>query len=267
MAKVWELDLPKHETLILLALTDHAADDGTQIYPSIAYIAWKTGYSVRRIKDIMKNFRDRGILQFIEWSHLGTKHYKVNLSSLSDKVSFEDFNEEIKDQKAKNKSQHSQKTGVQPSTSGVQPSTSGVQPSTSGGAVGITRTISKNHQTISISNESSVVKNLENTPTKYETESLDENVTEHTPADVQADKRFIPGGHVGTSVPRPFADVAPGSDPSNGHSIEGETLDVAAAYEKRSACQHGKRRRKCAECLKYYDANGAWPEIMAMAGV
>jgi len=55
MARVWELDLPHAERLVLLALADHADHVGDNIYPSIGLIAWKTGYSSRQVQRIVKS--------------------------------------------------------------------------------------------------------------------------------------------------------------------------------------------------------------------
>jgi hypothetical protein len=64
MASVWELDLPQNEKLVLLALADHSDDRGS-CYPSVARLAWKSGYSVRQMQAILKNLRVSGILEVI----------------------------------------------------------------------------------------------------------------------------------------------------------------------------------------------------------
>jgi hypothetical protein len=70
MASVWELDLPQNEKLVLLALADHSDDRGS-CYPSIARLAWKSGYSVRQTQAILKNLRVSGILEVIGSSARG----------------------------------------------------------------------------------------------------------------------------------------------------------------------------------------------------
>jgi hypothetical protein len=64
MAAVWELNLPQNEKLVLLALADHSDDRGS-CYPSVARLAWKSGYSVRQIQAILKVLRNRGILEVV----------------------------------------------------------------------------------------------------------------------------------------------------------------------------------------------------------
>ena len=60
MAQVWELELSHNAQSVLLALADHADDDG-YCYPSVGRLAWKTGYGVRQVQRTLKNLRDRGL--------------------------------------------------------------------------------------------------------------------------------------------------------------------------------------------------------------
>ena len=58
MALVWQHQFDHAEQAIMLALADHAHDDGTEIRPSVARLAWKTGYEERQIYRILKRLRD-----------------------------------------------------------------------------------------------------------------------------------------------------------------------------------------------------------------
>ena len=60
MAQVWELELPHNTQSIMLALADHADDDG-YCYPSVGRLAWKTGYGVRQVQRTLKDLRDTGL--------------------------------------------------------------------------------------------------------------------------------------------------------------------------------------------------------------
>ena len=60
MAQVWELELSHNVQSILLALADHADDDG-YCYPSVGRLAWKTGYGVRQVQRTLKYLRDGGL--------------------------------------------------------------------------------------------------------------------------------------------------------------------------------------------------------------
>ena len=43
----------------MLALADHAHDDGTEIRPGLARLAWKTGYSDQQVRRILVRLRDK----------------------------------------------------------------------------------------------------------------------------------------------------------------------------------------------------------------
>jgi hypothetical protein len=62
MGLAWETSLPQAEKFVLLALCDHAHDDGSHVYPSISYLAWKVGASVRTIQRTMRALEERGVI-------------------------------------------------------------------------------------------------------------------------------------------------------------------------------------------------------------
>ena len=62
MSRVWEVDLEHGAQGLLLALADHADDDGRRCYPSVPYLAWKTGYSESQVRRIMKQLRESGLI-------------------------------------------------------------------------------------------------------------------------------------------------------------------------------------------------------------
>lgn len=63
MSLVWKLDLPHPQQAVLLALADHAHDDGTSARPSLGYVAWKTGYSLASVKRTVRSLRAKGLIQ------------------------------------------------------------------------------------------------------------------------------------------------------------------------------------------------------------
>lgn len=81
MARVWELDLPHSERLVLLALADHADHVGDNIYPSIGLIAWKTGYSSRQVQRIIKSLVDMEILCVVDQPEGRTTVYRMDLTA------------------------------------------------------------------------------------------------------------------------------------------------------------------------------------------
>ena len=62
MGKVWELDIPAEQQTVLLALADHAHDDGTSSHPGVRYLAWKVGMSERTVQRVLAVLRDRSII-------------------------------------------------------------------------------------------------------------------------------------------------------------------------------------------------------------
>jgi hypothetical protein len=82
MGAVWDADLPRDQKFILLAYADHAEHDGSNIYPSVPKIAWKTGYSERQVQRITKELIDAKIMVRMGDSHLGTHLYRINMKAL-----------------------------------------------------------------------------------------------------------------------------------------------------------------------------------------
>lgn len=62
MSRVWKLKLTPAKKIVLLALTDHADQDGNGIRPSIPTIAWKTDYSENQVRRIIKQLVQDGLL-------------------------------------------------------------------------------------------------------------------------------------------------------------------------------------------------------------
>ena len=90
MAMVWKCQLAHNQQSVLLALADHADDDGTNCYPAMGYIAWKTDYSVRQVRRVVKQLRDIGALVILDESRGQGRpvHYQVNLSGLPRKPAY-----------------------------------------------------------------------------------------------------------------------------------------------------------------------------------
>lgn len=63
MDRVWGLNLDHASKLILMALSSHAHNDGTSAYPSVALLAWKTGYSDRQIQRTLRGLERLGIIE------------------------------------------------------------------------------------------------------------------------------------------------------------------------------------------------------------
>jgi DNA-binding transcriptional ArsR family regulator len=63
MGRVFYLDLPAHLKLTLLALGDHAEDDGSGIFVGQARLARKTGASERAVRGHIAELREMGLIE------------------------------------------------------------------------------------------------------------------------------------------------------------------------------------------------------------
>lgn len=83
MTAAWKLDLPPTEKAVLVAMVDHARDDGSHCYPSIERIAAKTGFGQRAVQSAINRLRARGILVVVAYERGGRGHateYQIDLS-------------------------------------------------------------------------------------------------------------------------------------------------------------------------------------------
>jgi DnaA N-terminal domain len=82
---IWEADLPRPDKYVLLALADHAKEDGSDVYPSLARVQWKTGYSETQVRDIMRSLIEPGILVLVKKGGNGstdTNRYRIDFKAL-----------------------------------------------------------------------------------------------------------------------------------------------------------------------------------------
>ena len=89
MCLVWDYEFDHSEQSVVIALADHAHDDGTNIRPSVARIAWKTGYSDRQVRRILAGLRDKGFLVLVYPSdRRSPNEYKFDWSQIKKKEPF-----------------------------------------------------------------------------------------------------------------------------------------------------------------------------------
>jgi hypothetical protein len=62
MSRVFELEIPAMEKFVLLAMADHARDDGTGCYPSVTRLARKTSLSERGVQKVIRRLESRRLL-------------------------------------------------------------------------------------------------------------------------------------------------------------------------------------------------------------
>lgn len=83
MGSVFDSHLERDKKFILLAFADHADHDGGTIYPSIATIARKTGYSERQVQRITASLINDGIMIRDGIGPHGAYRYHINLHKLN----------------------------------------------------------------------------------------------------------------------------------------------------------------------------------------
>ena len=81
MGMVWDLDLPQNEKFVLLAYADHAAHDGTSIFPAVATIAKKTGYKERSVQSITRKLTQKGMLISDGKGKKGTNKWRIPMGA------------------------------------------------------------------------------------------------------------------------------------------------------------------------------------------
>jgi hypothetical protein len=68
---------------VLLALADHAADDGSSVYPSIATLAYKTELSERTVREALRHLETAGL---IEQEKKPSQHRSAHYRLIPDKI-------------------------------------------------------------------------------------------------------------------------------------------------------------------------------------
>ncbi|MEO0376615.1 MAG: helix-turn-helix domain-containing protein [Cyanobacteria bacterium P01_A01_bin.17] len=100
--QVWEHEFSHPHQAVMLALADHAHEDGTGIRPSINRLVWKTGYSERSVQNIMSQLRQLGILAIaVPATHNTPNEYRFDWSAATPKPSFDEFIIQKKDRKSR----------------------------------------------------------------------------------------------------------------------------------------------------------------------
>jgi len=91
MGSVFDKDLTRPQTLVLLALADHADHDGRKVFPSVAYTAWKTAYSHRQVQRVMRQLQNIGVLVVVREAvgHHATE-YRIELSAAKEKPPYDE---------------------------------------------------------------------------------------------------------------------------------------------------------------------------------
>jgi len=76
-------DLTPAQKVVLVALADHAEDDGSRVYPGVERLTYKTSLSERTVRRALSDLREKGLLIVIKEStyHKSTE-YRIDLTEL-----------------------------------------------------------------------------------------------------------------------------------------------------------------------------------------
>jgi hypothetical protein len=85
---IWELALSVPWRMVLLAMVDHADHDGAHMRASQAFIAWKTGYSVRNVARLVQELIADGLLVLTDESIGQENEYRIDLTRARMKPAF-----------------------------------------------------------------------------------------------------------------------------------------------------------------------------------
>ncbi len=144
--QVWEHKFSHPHQAVMLALADHAHEDGTGIRPSINRIAWKTGYSERSVQNIMAQLRQLGVLAIaVPATHNTPNEYRFDWSVATPKPSFDEYVAQKKGRKSRGANsaplskapKKKEKRGAAPMQQGCSSDAEGVQLPCDRGAVAV----------------------------------------------------------------------------------------------------------------------------------
>ena len=79
MGMVWRLKLPHNQAWVLMALADHAHDDGSRCFPGVTHLAWKTGYGERQVRRVLRDLRAAGLIEAVAYQYGGTRPTEYHL--------------------------------------------------------------------------------------------------------------------------------------------------------------------------------------------
>jgi hypothetical protein len=86
MDKIFDLDLPPMDKLVMLGLGSYADDDGGSCFPSVTTLANRTGLSRRGTQKILRRLEGTGLLTSAEARVGSARRYKITLGSSANPV-------------------------------------------------------------------------------------------------------------------------------------------------------------------------------------
>lgn len=72
--KIWQSNLSSHLKPLAAAMADIANDDGSSIFPSVAYLAWLLGKGERSVQQGLSELKSLGIIEAVAFEKGGRNH-------------------------------------------------------------------------------------------------------------------------------------------------------------------------------------------------
>lgn len=88
-AHVWTLKLRPALRELLLALLDHAHDDGSGSRPGVPLLAWKLDISERQVQRLLREAEEKGLIEITDRPARRPFEYRVDLSRAESKAPFQ----------------------------------------------------------------------------------------------------------------------------------------------------------------------------------
>ena len=77
---------PSTAKLVLLALADYAAGDGTGIHPSLENLAWRTALPRRTLIEVLRALEEGGLIRRIGRTPRGVIRYEIDVEALAARI-------------------------------------------------------------------------------------------------------------------------------------------------------------------------------------
>jgi hypothetical protein len=92
--KVWQSNLDSHLKPLAAAMADIANDDGTSIFPSVAYLAWLLGKGERSVQQGLSELKAVGVIEAVAFEKGGRNHpteYRLIESALPNRLPWKEL--------------------------------------------------------------------------------------------------------------------------------------------------------------------------------
>lgn len=92
--KIWQSNLNSHLKPLAAAMADIANDDGTRVFPSVAYLAWLLGKGERSVQSGLSELKSQGVIEVVAFEKGGRNHpteYRLIEASLPHRIPWKEL--------------------------------------------------------------------------------------------------------------------------------------------------------------------------------